>query len=90
MGDPQREFRPIRIREWLTGWMCLDTKIGLGLVLAGGLLLWLTDWHLPGIDWSIGYLVLITGVFFSVGSLGRDCRVVWRRYRQRSRHKPNG
>ena len=85
MSDPDREFQPIRLRDWLTGWMCWETKLGLVLVLLGGLLLWRTDWHIPGIDWSIGYLVLIAGVAFSLGSLGRDCRLLWNRLRKRSR-----
>ena len=68
-----------KIHDWLTGWMCLETKLGLGLVLLGGLLLWLTDWRIPGIDWPIGYLVLVAGVAFSFGSLGRDCRLLLRR-----------
>ena len=83
MTKPEKEFRSVRLRDWLTGWMCLETKLGLGLVLLGGILLRFTDWHIPGIDWSIGYLVLVIGVFFSLGSLGRDCRLLFQKRKQR-------
>ena len=91
MPDYRREFEPIRFWDWLTGWMCLETKIGVGLVLLGGALLAWTDWRIPGIDWSIGYLVLVAGVAFSLGSLGRDCRLLvqqWRKGTEKRNRRP--
>ena len=77
------EFKRVRVWEWLTGWMCLETKTGVALVALGGALLWWTDWRIPGIDWSIGYLVLVAGVAFCLGSLGRDCRLLWQRRKRK-------
>lgn len=49
MDGGEREFQRVRWRDWVIGCWCLETKLGFILVVLGGVLLWWTDWRLPGL-----------------------------------------
>ena len=78
----EREFKPIRFRDWIFGSMCWETKGGFLGVLLAALLLFLTDLRIPGTTWRAGYAVLILAVIVLLGGLGRDCKLVYDRKRK--------
>ncbi len=84
MVSESREFQPVRLRDWLTCGMCMETKSGFILILLGGLLLWFTNWKLPGLSLHAGYPVLILGVIIQAAGLGRDCKLIHKHRRKKA------
>jgi len=72
MKDPEKEFRPIKLGDWLTGCMCWETKGGFLLILLGGLLLWCSPWRVPRVHWRLGTPILILGAVIQAAGLIRD------------------